>query len=305
MKKLFAVALPAAIAIAAVLFAANVLQSRSETAEARAERARLKRDFAERAALARGLPADARAEWRDESAALLRWYLDELAAIRNRHPGETPRPTALEAAAAERKGKPLGDKEKATFAEFQRYADERLALVREGRYAATQSAADGGLRLDLLRVEPGPSPEGGGPGLRIDFALWGAPNFVERDRSGDRTTTRHVVPVVLKRIAFRFLDERGKVYGEMSGSGEPYLKLADPERWSDDFPPSILFGTWWVEPFPRETQTAELTVEAGARGAAGAERGTAFQFKLPVPDAWKLPPGATFQAEVREGPASP
>ncbi len=304
MKKLFAVVLPLAIAIVAAVLASRAFQSRGESAEARLERARLKRDFAERASLARGIPVDRPAEWRDEAAGLLRWYFEELTAIRNRHPGEPPRPNGVEATIVEKKGG-LNAKEKATVEEFQHYADERFGLLRDGRYAALHSAADSGLRLDLLRIEPGPAPEGGGTGLRIDFALWGAPKFLERERTNDRINTRNVVPVVLKRIAFRFLDDKGKVYGEMSGGGEPYMKLADAERWLDDFPPSILFGTWWVELLPREAVTAELTVEAGARGAIGAERPVSFLLKMPVPDAWKLPPGAVFQAEVREGPGTP
>ena len=75
------------------------------------------------------------------------------------------------------------------------------------------------------------------------------------------------MPVAFKRIAFRFLDPAGKLYGEMSGGGEPYQKLSDPERFVDDFPPGVLFGTWWVELFPREAATVELDVEVDVRGA--------------------------------------
>ncbi len=301
MKKLLAFVLPAALAIAAAVLVTNAFRERSETAEARLERARLKRDFVERAALGRGIPADKTAEWRDEVSALSRWYFDELTAIRNRHPGEAPRPSGAEAAREERKGKP-SDKDRAMLDEFQKYADDRFALLRDGRYAAAWSAADGGLRLDVLEVKPGASPEGGGPALRIDFALWGPPRYLERMREGGRTTTRSVLPVSFRRLAFRFFDDKGKQYGEMSGGGEPYLRV-DLERFVDDFPPGVLFGTWWVELFPREATTVEIEVETAARGASGADRPALFVVKAPVPEAWKLPPGATFQAEVREGPA--
>ena len=55
--------------------------------------------------------------------------------------------------------------------------DGRVALVRSGRYAPVVSAVAEGLRLDILAVESGPNPDGGGPGLRVDFALWGVPRF--------------------------------------------------------------------------------------------------------------------------------
>ncbi|HSD20074.1 MAG TPA: hypothetical protein VLC54_08555 [Anaeromyxobacter sp.] len=304
MKKLLFVAVPAGLAVLAIAFLLSGSRGRADAYEARLERARLKRDFSERAGAARTLPADRLPEWRDEIAALSRWYFDELQAIRNRHPAEPPRPSGVEAAAADRKGK-LDEKARAQLEDFQRYADGRLALLREAHYAPVQSMIAEGLRLDLVAVEAGSPPEGGAPGLRIDFALWGAPRFVEREKGGERTTVvRNVVPVTFRRIAFHFLDGQGKPYGEMSGGGEPYQKLSDPERFQDDFPPGVLFGTWFVELFPREATTVNLEIQADVRGASGAIRPVTFLSQIPVPDAWKLPPGAVFQAEVREAAAS-
>ncbi len=304
MRKLLLVAVPVGLAVVAIAMLLSGSRSQADAAEAQRERARLKRDFSERAGLARGIPADRLPEWRDEVAALSRWYFEELQAIKNRHPGEPARPSAVEAAAAERKGK-LADKDRAALQDFQKYAEGRFALLRDAKYAPVQSMISDGLRLDLVAIESGAPPEGGPPGLRIDFALWGAPRYLERERSGERTVTRTSVPVSFKRISFRFLDAAGKPYGEMSGGGEPYQKLADPERFVDDFPPGMLFGTWFVELFPREAATVELEIDAEARGASGTARPIAFRAALPVPDAWKIPPGAVFQAEVREAAPSP
>jgi len=297
MRKLLVVAFPVGLAVLAGILLFSSARSQSEVAEARLERARLKRDFTERAQAAKAIPPDRLPEWQAEVAALSRWYFDELTAIRNRHPGEPPRPSAVQAAEQE-KGKRKKE-EREALADFQAYADSRIQLLREGRYAPLASAFADGLRLDVVSVAPGPSP-GAGPGLRIDFALWGAPRYLEREHAGDHTVTRNVVPVVFKRLALRFLDPAAKLYGEMTGGGEPYQKLGDPERFVDDFPPGVLFGTWWVELLPREAATAELEVAADVRAPSGAVRPVTFQAKLPVPEAWKLPPGATFQAEVRE-----
>lgn len=301
MRKLLVVALPAGLAVLVAILLVSTLRSRSETAEARLERARLKRDFTERAQAAKALPPEKAAEWQAEVLALSRWYFAELQAIRNRHPGEAPRATGAQAAAADPEGK--GKERREQLQDFQRYADSRLTLLRDGAYAVRASAAAEGLRLDLLAVEPGKSPEGA-PGLRIDFALWGAPRYLERERTGDKSVTRNVVPVAFKRIAFQFVDPSGKLYGEMSGAGEPYQKLSDPERFQDDFPSGVLFGTWWVELFPREAATVKLELAADLRAPSGAVRPATFGLALPVPESWKIPPGATFQAEVREaGPA--
>ncbi len=298
MRKLFLIALPAGLLVLGAIMFASMLRGRSESADARLERARLKRDFAERAALAKAMPADRPAEWQAEVGTLSRWYFDELAAIHNRHPLEAARPVGVAAVEQERKGKLKGE-ERAALEDFQKYSDSRLAILREGRYAITASAAAEGLRLDLLTVEPGPSPQGG-PGLRIEFGLWGTPRYIERDRSGDKTVTRSTIPVAFKSISFRFMDASGKQYGEMNGPGEPYQKLADPERFSEDFPPDVLFGTWWVELFPREAATVELDVGVDVRAPSGALRPATFHASLPVPESWKLPPGTAFQGVERE-----
>jgi hypothetical protein len=305
MKKLLFLGLPLGLAILAAAWTLSAFRARGEANEARVERARLKRDFVERAAIARTIPPDRLPEWRDEATALARWYFDGLSAIRNRYPSEPARPSGLAASDGEKK---LAEKDRATLEEWQKLADDRFAVLASGRYVPLASAAAEGLRLDLLAIEAGASPEGGAPALRIDFALWGAPRYLERERSNEKTTLRGITPVTFQKIGFRFLDANGKLYGEMSGAGEPYQKLADGERWVDDFPPGILFGTWWVELFPREATTVELEVLAEIRGASGVERPALMKWSLPVPDGWKLPPGAAYQAEIREAvdaPASP
>jgi hypothetical protein len=298
MRKLLVVALPVGLAVLAAILFFTFTRSASETSDARLARGRLKRDFGERAGAIRAIPPERLPEWQAEVAALSRWYFEELAAIHNRSPGETPRRTGVLAAEDEKKGK-LKKEEREAIADFQAYADGRLALLREAKYAPVASALAEGLRLDLVAVEPGPAPGAGGPGLRIDFALWGAPRYLERERSGDKSVTRNVVSVAFKRIAFQFLDAAGKPYGEMSGGGEPYQKLVDPERFVEDFPPGALFGTWWIELLPREAATVKIELLAEVRGATGVGHPLPFELTLPIPETWKLPPGTAFQGEIR------
>lgn len=299
MKRLLLVALPAGLAMLGAILLLNAWRARGDAFEARLERARLKREFAERSALARALPAQPIDEWRAEAASLLRWYVEGLAAVRNRHPGEPVRPTALETAEGEKK---LAEKDRATLKDFQKYADERFELLRGARYAPVASAVAEGLRLDLLSISPGPSPEGGGPGLRVDFALWGAPRLLERESAGEKSTTRTVVPVALKQLSIKLLDEKGKLFGGMAGGGEPHQKLADGERFVEDFPPAILFGTYWLELLPREPSTLEFELAVSIRGAGGRERPALLGVALPIEEGWRLPPGVDFKGEVRIAP---
>jgi hypothetical protein len=302
MKRLLLVALPAGLVLVAALLLLDAWRSRADLFEGRLDRARLRREFVERSAAARTVAAQPPDAWREESAALVRWYLDGLAAIRNRHPAEPPRPTALAQAEEEKKTK-LADKDRATIGEFQQYADGRVKLLKSGRYAPVASAVAEGLRFDLLAVEPGPNPDGGGPGLRIDFALWGVPRTLERDGQGERTTSRTVLGVTLRQLGIKLLDAKGQLFGGMQGGGEPAIKLADPDRFVEELPPSVLFGSYWLELLPRPPVTMGLELTASIRGAAGRERPAVFELSLPIDESWRLPQGAEFKAEVREGPA--
>jgi hypothetical protein len=301
MRQLVRVVQPLVLAAAALLALWQTMRARSEALSFRAERARVKREFVERALVARGLAAGRAREASEESRALVRWYFDEVQAARNRHPREKPGPT-LEALLEQRaKAKP---EEKATLEEFYRYAEERLGALKAGRLEPLQSAAAAGLRLDLLAVQPGQNPATKERGVRVDFALWGVPRRTERDpQAGPHAPERGAMAAVFKQLAFRFLDAERKPYGEMVGSGEPYLKLADPERFADDFPPGILFGTWWVEPFPREAARVAVAVELQLPGVTAAALQASFAFDAPVAEDWKLPPGEAFRGETREDPS--
>jgi len=303
MKKLLLVALPVGLALVVIILLLNRQRADADAFEARLERARLKREYSERLGAVRMMPPDQAAAWRDEVLAVTRWYLDALQNVHNRHPGEPPRPSAIEAAEADRKGK-LKAEERAQFEDFQKYAESRMALLREGRFAPVAAATSGSLRLDLLSVEPGPAPQGG-PGLRIDFALWGAPRYLEREEARERTVSRTVVPVALKSMLLKLSDAKGKPYGEMSGSGEPYQKLVDPERFVDEFPPGALFGTWWLELLPREAETLKMELVADVRGATGIGHPSVFEIAMPIREAWKLPPGVAFEGQVREAAPEP
>jgi hypothetical protein len=298
MRKLLLVAIPLALALLGGVMLTSRLQARDDAAEARAERLRIKREFDERAALLRAVPAEAAQEWRDELNALLRGYFQAVSEIRNRYPRAPAPPSALAAAEADKKGQ-LAEKDRTAIEDFQKYADARLAILSGGAYSPVASVPAGGMRLDLVAVEPGASPAGG-PGLRIDFALWGAPRLVDRERTGSRTVTRTVLPLAMKGLRFRFLDDGGKLWGEMNGPGEPYQKLVDPERFALDFPPGVLVGTWWVELLPREAVATELELDVDVRQPSGATRPVSFALRLPVQESWRIPPGTSYQAEVRE-----
>jgi hypothetical protein len=295
-----ALRLPLAIAVLAVLslITYNSYRARVETDAAVIERVKLKREFVERSSVGRAMPAAKQKEWADEAHTLLRWYFDELGAIRNRHPSEKRvEPPQVDPSK-------LKDADRAARQEFVTFTTQQFDALREGKYEPLFAGADQGLHLDLLTFGPAQNPAGGDRSLKVDFMLWGAPRRVERESAspGTRAPSKVVVPVVFKDLAFKFFDAQGKLYGGMSGSGEPYLKVADPERFLEDFPPSLIPGTWYLDLFPAEAAKVEITLALEVRGVAGADVVANYKWELPVRDEWKLRAGETYKAEVRQNP---
>lgn len=285
--------LAAAFAAALALWLFGAWRKSSDLADFRVARERLRREMLERSAAPRMLGADQAKEWRTEVRALSKWWVDEVASIRARHHMNVPA------------GPPAAAKEKETEgarAEWQKWAEDRYRLLSSGSYEPFAVAVDRGLHMDLLAITPSPLPTGAGKGLRVDFAVWGAPRRTDRESGpgGTRSVLRTVVPMAFKQLQFQFLAADGKPYGEMSGPGEPYQKLADPERFVEDFPPGILFGTWYVDRFPREAARTLITIAVESRGMAGGDGVATFRFDLPVEESWRIGPGETYEAETRE-----
>jgi hypothetical protein len=301
MRPLLRVAIPLALAATALFLLWRTFHARNDALALRVERARIKRELVERAVVARSLAAERPREAAEEGRTLLRWYFEELQAAGNRHPGvrldgAPATPPAQRAKATE--------EERQALEEFRRYADERLQALRAGRHDPLFVTGAAGLRLDVLSIQAGKNPAGGQPAVRIDFALWGAPRRTDREvQGGGRGVERAALVASFPQLSLRFLDAEGKPYGEMSGSGEPYLKLADPERFADDFPPGLLFGTWWVEPFPREAARVAVTLQVSVSGSGAAALTPTFAFEAPVTEAWKLAPGQRFEGMTREDPS--
>ncbi len=293
--KALRVLVPIVLAGVVVVFGIAQLSARGRAATFRLEREALRREMVERATVARGLGGPQGVE---EARAVVRWWLDSMAALRNRFPRQSAEPERARAT-----GK---DKDKDTEEAWRRYAGDRLDALRAG-YAPALSAVDQGLRLDVLGVRSAEHPETHDRALRIDFALWGAPRRIDRESVGpaERQALRLSVPISFRQLAFRFVDAGGKTYGEMSGSGEPYLLVKDPERFTGELPPGIVLGTWWVEPFPREAARVEMSVTLQAQGMTSAVLAPVFRWEVPVPEEWKLRPGESFRAETREAPPEP
>ena len=186
------------------------------------------------------------------------------------------------------------------------YAEERWALVKGGRYAPLASAVAEGLRLDVLAVQPGPIPDGARPRAPGRLRALGRAAARWSGRPGEKGTLKHRARCPLRQLAVRLLDGQGAVFGGMqSAAASRTRSWPTRERFVEDFPPSVLFGTYWLELLPRPPTSLELELTAAVRGAAGRERPAVFTVALPIDESWRLPPGRRVQGRGPRGAAAP
>ena len=272
------------VALIAGFFLISSYASRIDSHEFQLEQARLKQGFITRTSIPRHLPEARQKDWKDEVRSVSRWYFEELAAIYNRHPAQKSRPIGLDALKKEKEEGKIKEADWPTYEEWFKLAEVRYNELRDNKYDVIMSGSDQGLHFDVLSIKADSNPSSKKKGLKIDFAIWGVPQITEKDTvpGSTKVVTRTRVPVEFKQLAFKCIDEKGQIYAEMSGSAVPYQKVADPDRWIEDFPPSILYGTWYVDLFPFQTAKVEMTLALEGRGNAGADLPANFKWEFPV-----------------------
>ncbi len=134
-----------AVTLAVGVICLNAWRSRTQSEEARLERAELKRQFLERAVVARQLAADRKKDWQLEVQGLTRWYFDELASLRARHPGEKRKAPGSEEKDPRRREE---------LREWQKYTAERLALLRPYQVNQDMMKATGKAETVFLHCLP-------------------------------------------------------------------------------------------------------------------------------------------------------
>lgn len=304
MNPVIRILLLAVVVVVAGIFMVSNYSGKMDAYEFQSEVQRLKQEFIERGSFARHLGEGRSKDWRDESRALIRWYFDELNGAYNRHPDQRKRVTGLEALKRDKEKGKIKDADWSSYEEWYKLTEQAFTTLKDGKYDFVFGGSAEGLRLDVMSVTGATNPTTKEKALKVDFAVWGAPRRIEKEQvsGSSKIVTRIIVPITFKQIGFRFIDDKGSIAAEMSGGAEPYQKIQDPERWVEDFPPGILFGTWYFDVFPHEAVKAEVNLEIDGRGQAGSDIPANFKWELPLKDDWKLREGEVFKAETMEMP---
>jgi hypothetical protein len=264
--------------------------------EAQIDLLRIQKAWDQRAPAAREIASNE--DYGDEMRGLLRWYFAQLTDHDNRYPDQRDHEKGWKDIQHKKQVQAIKGPE---FDALSVNHDTSLAVYKllQHGYEPAYSGSSAGQHFDFLKVEK--QVHDNKPMLRIDFAWWGPQRRedVHNNQESGQVVKRTVVNATVDSLNFSLYDEKGKLYGEVSG-GEPNEKIPDPDRYVDLFPPNVVLGTWWIDLFPHEVQKMDVKLTASTRTVQGHDIVGNFSWSLPVKDEWKLGEGAKWEGATEE-----
>lgn len=256
----------------------------STEADAQADLARIQRDYYERVAWIRSNPDEK--SYKDEVGTFFRWYFKEINEHQNRFGGDKEFDAYL--TELDTRSERLTD---AQLKERQ-VVYERVKNVfdqfRKGTYSPVFSATDDGMRFDIASADV--KTVDGSPKIHMPIVLWGA----QREMREDNKTKRMMVSAGFN-LTWRLFDDKGKLYGEMSASGDPSNKIDYPERYIAEFPAQLVMGEYDFDLLPAEVARIEMEINVSSRSASGGEAHGTYTWKLDAPAEWKMKAGEQWK----------
>src|SRR5215471_3158244 len=160
--------------------------------------------------------------------------------------------------------------------------------MRTAKYSPVLTGTDKGLRLDIVSADV--VMVGNKPKIRFPLVLWGAQREVRENDQGQK----RVLTWADFLTTFRLLDDKGKLYGEMS-TGNPGMRNDFPERLIAEFPPQTVLGQYELDPVPASVSVMEMLIAVRSHSPTGGDINAQYSWKIPVPDDWKLKAGETWE----------
>jgi hypothetical protein len=257
---------------------------------------KIQRSWDERAPAAREIAGNE--DYGDEMRGLLRWYFAQITDHDNRYPEQRDHEKGWKDIQHKKQVQAIKGPE---FDALSANHDTTLGVYKQLQhgYEALYSGSSAGQHFDLLKIEK--QMHDNKPMLRIDFAWWGPQRReeVNHNQESGVVVRRTSVNATVDSLSFSLYDDKGKLYGEVTG-GEPNEKIPDPDRYVDLFPPNVVLGTWWIDLFPHEAQKMDVKLTASTRTVQGHDLVANFSWSMPVKDEWKLGEGAKWEGATEE-----
>ena len=279
-------------------FGLTTYRKKSTEYENRLDLDRIRREWLERQPLARQL--DAPDKYRFEQQQLFKWYFNELTEHYNKFQGLKDYERVGNDLEDKKRTKKMKDAEYALLSERYKGTKDFWELAKANKYDPVFTAVDKGLRFDIYKVESIADPKE--PKLRLSYALWGAQRKWSVDSSGGGKVMKLNVNAAFHELSVVGLDGDGKEITRMTAAGDPY-KIDNPERFIEEFPPGIVFGSYDLPKIPSNVITVEVTWDIGTRSVlTGEEVSGKFVWKQPLPSEWKGGDWADAKEQIREEP---
>jgi hypothetical protein len=262
--------------------------------------ARIQKEWLERANWVNATPEAEK--YKEERSSIDKWYFTALNDHYNRYPtfknyyrvGDE-----LGGKGGEKGGKKGGKKgggDDALKGQYYELTKSVFDSLKEGSYSPVLTSNSNSLRLDIYKL----GRDKGGK-LRFDLVLWGAQRKLEKEaQAAGNTISRMLTACTFTAMNFKFIDEKGKVMGEMNVTGDPEIKVDYPERWIEEFPPQAVIGFYELDPLPAEPVKMQLEMTVTSRSGTGSDIPGSFKFEVPIDPSWKLGQGEKWEGATTE-----
>lgn len=277
--------------IAGGYFAYSKYNTKVTESDKAADFDRIQKEYLERVSWIRSNPDDK--AYRDEVGTFFRWYFKEINEHHNRFGGNKEFDgylTELETRSERLKDEQVAERKK-VYEQVKAVFDD----FKSGDYNPIYSSTDDGMRLDVVSAEV--KRIDGEEKIHLPIVLWGA----QRELKDDGKTKRMVTSSGFN-VSWRLFDAKGKLYGEMTASGDPTGKIDFPERYIPEFPAQVVLGSYDIDLLPAEVARIEMEFAVTSRSPSGGEARGTYTWKLDTPSEWKMKEGEQWkgaQEDVR------
>lgn len=266
-------------------FAWSKYDEKAIEAERIANFERIQREYLERVGWIRANPDDK--AYRDEVGTFFRWYFKEINEHLNRFAGNKNFDDYLHE--LDKRSERLSDAQRKEREAVYEYVKAAFDDFRTGNYSPIFTGTDDGLRLDIVSADV--KMVNGETKIRMPIVLWGA----QRELREDSNRMKRMVTSASFAMTWRMFDEKGKLYGEMTATGDPNSKIDHPERYIAAFPPQMVLGYYDIDLIPAEVARLEIEFNVTSRAPSGGEARATYTWKLDTPGAWKLQAGQQWK----------
>lgn len=177
------------------------------------------------------------------------------------------------------------------------YTQEAYKALTSGSYRPLTTAQNLGFRLDMYEINK--TAIDGQDRLMVKVLIHaGDPESLSFGRIEMKM---RIEDEVEKQVKGKTVTETVAKMAKVEGGGEPNTLVKEPRKRMEDFPPGLMIGYYDFPLFPPTARELKLTMSFTVRTAGGNSFSPNLEFAvIPISPSWRLPEGASWEAEEME-----